>query len=218
MLKNQLSGIALTDFKLLSAIGSGSGSNLDVGRVAASAASKEKGSAVDDLEDDLGSMRMKGAEMRLCLADSLVRLARGGERPAGAVKDARGEEKAAIVRGVDGDFRRVYPSDVAGGEEKLNIDAEVNLINGIEDAGFMGVLSFPFPRLLEGESMAGAVFSESKSSSKCLRFWGGLRYAGALAGALESFDWLPESGLDMMPASSSLLVNAPNQTPFKISS
>lgn len=125
------------------------------------AASRLKGSDAEVLlreEKDGGSMRVKGAETRRFLSSTAFFAL--GERPAGAVSGARGEEilAFALCRGV---AKEVCTDDasivVVLAKERVGVVDK-------EKEGLIGVLSLHLLRLLGERKMEGSTFSLSKSS------------------------------------------------------
>jgi len=132
-----------------------------------SAASRLKGSKVEELlaKNDGGLMRVYGAERRRGLTALSARFATG-ERPAGAVRGARGEDILALLRGVV-EVRREEGMD-GGGMLEMEEGLE-KVKEGVlrrEKEGLIGVLSLHLLRLVGEENWksAGSTFSLSLSS------------------------------------------------------
>ena len=98
-------------------------------------------------------MKPSGAEIRRVLSAAVLLVL--GDRPAGAVNGARGEEMLAL-RGVMV-CTDVEMSDTGEGFMKVNADVEVDRAKEC----FTGVLLFPFVRLLGERRREGSRFSES---------------------------------------------------------
>lgn len=130
------------------------------------AASRLNGSDDDPRERKGGSMRVKGAETRRFFEMPPVFL--GGERPAGAVRGARGDEmldRAGVRAGGGIDFTGVM--------EK---------VKGFSHASLL--------LFLEGENIEGSAFSESTSSSDGVKE----RLPVFLAGDADGINGLPLKG------------------------
>lgn len=134
--------------------------------VPASAASRLNGKPEQPpREKDGGSIRVNGAEIRRFLR-SAARLDLG-ERPAGAVRGARGEELLALLRAigvwkrdgiVDGGGMLDRGDALAGVKEKEEVEAS------LKAEGFLGVPSSPLLRLVGDAKTEGSMFSLSQSS------------------------------------------------------
>jgi len=106
------------------------------------AASRLNGSDEDPRDENGGLMRVKGAEPRRFL---MLANLRGGDRPAGAVRGARGD--AILARA------GVLTGSMGGG---MDLTGVMEKVNGFSP---MSLLLF-----LEGENSEGSAFSESASS------------------------------------------------------
>lgn len=106
------------------------------------AASRLNGSDEDPRDENGGLMRVNGAEPRRFL---MLANFRGGERPAGAVRGARGD--AILARA------GVLTGSMGGG---MDLTGVMEKVNGLSP---MSLLLF-----LEGENSEGSAFSESASS------------------------------------------------------
>ena len=123
----------------------------DLVKVPESAASRLNGKEDEVPEVNGGSMREKGADVRrLLLIPSVLRL---GERPAGAVNGARGDDMLALI----GVLRR---EGMLGGGG-IDLDGAKPNVNGLNGFSLSSFLDF-----LEGElNEAGSTFSLSASSN-----------------------------------------------------
>lgn len=211
MSKNQLLGM-LSSIVLIAGVGVAGLDVTGVAMVPARAASKLNGRAdlVEDArrENSGGSMRVNGAETRLlCMSRRCF-----GDRPAGAVRGARGDEVLALLReeGVCRRDRLIEGGaiDVAGemslAAVNLNVGFDISLKLALGDeAAFTGALSLFLLRLFGDAKVNGSTFSESLSSS-CeegvnRRFVGGLRAIDLAGAERDDLSLLSTSGLESTP-------------------